>query len=202
MIMLHLRESGHLTFRATSALDRGSLKTRKGTDIDSLHRGSYDSRVVVSHNHFRQPAQCLRSDVGLARNSFASSENPVSNMNDESECRISARVVSLVTNPPSTNVPIQGNLLRSHDQRFETLPEDMRVIEASQTFHDFDDGFGSAGSCREYKLPRSDELSTPKGLIRGNTKIGSVLEVKITYHLYQYGIKIRVETLMDLKHGL
>ena len=32
-------------------------------------------------------------------------------------------------------------------------------------------------TCREYTLPRDEKSCDPKGLIRGNTKIGPVLEV-------------------------
>ena len=40
--------------------------------------------------------------------------------------------VSIWTNPLSINVPVQGDLLRSHSKRFETLPEDIRVSKASE----------------------------------------------------------------------
>ena len=66
------------------------------------------------------------------------------------------------------------------------------------TIHDTDfNGFGHAGSCREHASPRSDETSSPKAWIRGDTKIGPVLEVKITYQLYQYGIEMRVNTMKN-----
>ena len=32
-------------------------------------------------------------------------------------------------------------------------------------------------ACREYTLPRDEDTSEPKGWIRGNTKIGAVMEV-------------------------
>ena len=57
-------------------------------------------------------------------------------------------------------------------------------------------GFGYAGSCREYTSPRNDERSTPKGWIRGDTNIGP-LEVKVTYHLYQYGIEINIDSMKN-----
>ena len=59
--------------------------------------------------------------------------------------------------------------------------------------HDMDlTGFRYAGSCGEYTSFRSDLRSIPKGLIRGDTKIGPVLDFKVTYHLYQYGIEIKI----------
>ena len=50
-------------------------------------------------------------------------------------------------------------------------------------------------SCREYTLPRSDESSQAKGRIRGNTKIGPVLDVKVCYHQGRYGVEIKIESL-------
>ena len=41
--------------------------------------------------------------------------------------------------------------------------------------------FTESGACREYTLPRDENLSEPKGWIRGNTKIGPVLEVTTSY---------------------
>ena len=40
---------------------------RRWKIIDSLRRWFRDSRVVVSHHHFGQPAQCVRSSIGLMR---------------------------------------------------------------------------------------------------------------------------------------
>ena len=57
---------------------------------------------------------------------------PVAIVHNESECRISLDVVSFLTNPPSTTVPVKGNLLRSHSERLQTLPEDMRVVKACE----------------------------------------------------------------------
>ena len=34
-------------------------------------------------------------------------------------------------------------------------------------------------ACREYTLPRDDPASEPKGWIRGNTRIGPILEVSL-----------------------
>ena len=42
---------------------------------------------------------------------------------------------------------------------------------------------------------RDDERSTPKGWIRGHTKIDRVLEIKLACHLYQYGIEIKNDSI-------
>ena len=50
-------------------------------------------------------------------------------------------------------------------------------------------------SCREYRLPRSEPESRPRGWILGDTKIGTVLDVKVFCHQKRYGIEIMVESL-------
>ena len=49
--------------------------------------------------------------------------------------------------------------------------------------------------CHEYTLPRDEKLSDPKGWIRGNTKIGPVLEVTTSYLQGKYGVEIRIESV-------
>ena len=49
--------------------------------------------------------------------------------------------------------------------------------------------------CREYTLPRDENSTDPKGSIRGNTKIGPVLEVTTSYLQGKYGVEIRIMSL-------
>ena len=50
-------------------------------------------------------------------------------------------------------------------------------------------------ACREYTLPRDEETSEPKGWIRGNTKIGPVLEVTTCCLQGEYGVEIRIKSM-------
>ena len=67
-----------------------------------------------------------------------------------------------------------------------------------------------AVACREYTLPRDEDSSEPKGWIRGNTKIGPVLEVTTSYLQGKYGVEIRIEPVnrdnshswVRISHGL
>ena len=104
-------------------------------------------------------------------------------------------VVSILTKSLLINAPAHGNRVRQHNERFENLPEDIRVSKASEdagfmrkisrgqyfvTTHDMElTRIGYAGSCRECTSSRDDERSKPKRWIRGNTKVCPVLEVKI-----------------------
>ena len=65
-------------------------------------------------------------------------------------------------------------------------------------------------TCREYILPRDEKSSDPKGWIRGNTKIGPVLEVTTSYLQGKYGVEIGIESInkgnshswVRISHGL
>ena len=55
--------------------------------------------------------------------------------------------------------------------------------------------FTESVACREYTLPRDEKSSDPKGWIRGNTKIGPVLEVTTCCLHGKYGVEIRIESM-------
>ena len=62
----------------------------------------------------------------------------------------------------------------------------MRVVEVGQYFVTRDAGeFQQTVACREYTLPRDDKASQPKGWIRGNMRIGPVLEVTTSFSALQ-----------------
>ena len=76
--------------------------------------------------------------------------------------------------------------------------------------------FTDSVACREYILPRDENLSEPKGWIRGNTMIGPVLEVgpvlvvTTCYLQGKYVVEIRIESInkdhfhswVRISHGL
>ena len=70
--------------------------------------------------------------------------------------------------------------------------------------------FAEPVECREYILPRDEKSTDPKGWIRGNTKIGPVLEVTTSYLQGKYGVEIRNESVnkdnshswVRISHGL
>ena len=70
--------------------------------------------------------------------------------------------------------------------------------------------FTDAVACREYTLPRDEDTSEPNGWIRGNTKIGPVLEVTTCCLQGKYGVEIRIMSMnkdnshswVRISHGL
>ena len=98
---------------------------------------------------------------------------------------------------PSIEIPAQEDLLQKYKERVGRLSQQDRVIkictdagflttvEVGQYFMTKDteefSQFTQSVACREYTLPRDEKLYDPKGWIRGNTKIGPVLEVTTSY---------------------
>ena len=72
----------------------------------------------------------------------------------------------------------------------------MCVVEVGQYFVTRNASeFQHTIACREYTLPRDDKSSQPKGWIRGNTRIGLVLEVTTSFQHFKYGIEVRIESV-------
>ena len=117
---------------------------------------------------------------------------------------------SLMKTPTlSTDDPAQEDPSQKYQERVERPSQQNRVIKICT-----DAGFLTTvdfGQCfmtkdteefsqftvsvagREYTLPRDENISDPKGLIRGNTRIGPVLEVTTSYLQGKYGVEIRIE---------
>ena len=69
----------------------------------------------------------------------------------------------------------------------------LSVVEIGQYFMTKDTGEQFyAIACREYTFPRNDGSSQQKGWIRGNTKIGPVLEVTTSCLFGKHGVEIRI----------
>ena len=62
--------------------------------------------------------------------------------------------------------------------------------------------FTDSVACREYTLPRDEDTSEPKGWIRGNTKIGPVLEVTTCCLQGKYGVEIRIMSVNKRQFSL
>ena len=89
--MLHLRESGHPVFRATSPLGRGFLKSKKGGKISIHYNGDSTTaellfRTIISVNQLSvygaTSAWCEELAQQISDHSFSSAVKPVANMHD------------------------------------------------------------------------------------------------------------------------
>ena len=90
----------------------------------------------------------------------------------------------------------------------------LNVVEIGQYFMTKDteefSQFTNAVACRAYTLTRDEKSTEPKGWIRGNTKIGPVLEVATCCLHGKYGVEIRIISMNEdnshswvrISHGL
>ena len=127
---------------------------------------------------------------------------------------------SLVPSVIKTEVPLDCDdlarkdlRLQQYGERIEKLSQQdklskicmdagfLNVVEIGQYFMTKDtqefSQFTDAVACREYTLPRDEEASEPKGWIRGNIKIGPVLEVATCCLHGKHGIEIKIMSISE-----
>ena len=121
--------------------------------------------------------------------------------------------------------PTQEKLLQKYKERVERLSQQdqvikictdagfLKTVEVGQYFMTKDTDefsqFTEPVTCREYTLPRDEKSTDPKGWIRGNTKIGPVMEVTTSYQ-GKYGVESRIKFVnkdnshswVRISHGL
>ena len=228
LMMIKFGESGHPVFRATSPLSRGTLKSKGGGKL-SIHfcadGGTIETvfRTIISVNQLSIYGavsdlceEYKACHVRTGRPVLAGQSDPL----------FVPTSLLMKTPTPSTDDPAQEDLLQKYQERVERLSQQNRVIkictdagflttvEVGQYFMTKDteefSQFTESVACREYTLPRDEKSSDPKGWIRGNTKIGPVLEVTTSYLQGKYGVEIRIESVnkdnshswVRISHGL
>ena len=117
---------------------------------------------------------------------------------EQSESTVGSADLLNIQRPLQNNEQAQGNLLHNHKERVQNLSNEeqltklctdagfVKTVAFGQYFmtEDAEDflEFDGHVACREYTSLRDDESSTPKGWIRGDTKIGPVLEMVTNHH--------------------
>ena len=126
----------------------------------------------------------------------------------------------------SVEFPAQDILLQKHKERVQNLPQRdhlikictdagfLKTVEVGKYFSTKHTNeflqFAEPVKRREYTLPRDDKSTDPKDWIRGNAKIGPVLEVTTSYLQGKHGVEIRIESMnkdnshscVRISHGL
>ena len=112
---------------------------------------------------------------------------------------------------PSTDDLAQEDLLHKCQERVERLSQQNRVIkfctdagylktvEVGQCFMtkhtDEFSQFTERVTCREYTLQKDEKSFDPKGWIRGNNKIGPVMEFTTSFLQGKFGVEMRSKSL-------
>ena len=214
-MLLEFAESGHPIFRSTTPLSRRKLKS-KGKSKVSIHfsadQDTVDTiyRIILSVNQIS-----IYGTVAAICDEYESHQHSTGQP-------VILVGQSIVLGEIKAEVPVHDEkpkddqiILQQYVQQIESLsPENrvskfckeagfMRVVEVGQYFVTRDTGdFIRTVACREYTLPRDDKASQPKGWIRGNMRIGPVLEVTTSFQHVKYGIEIRIESVnQDNSHS-
>ena len=216
------------SFRATSPLSRGTLKS-KGCGKLSIHFCADGDtietvfRTIISVNQLSIYGAV--SDLcGEYSACQARTRRPV--LPIQCDPLFEPASLLMTTLALSTEDSAQENLLQKYKERVERLSQHdrlvkicigagfLKTVEVGQYFMTKDteefSQFTEPVTCREYTLPRDEKSTDPKGWIRGNTKIGPVFEVTTSYLQGKYGVEIRTESVnkdnshswVRISHGL
>ena len=214
-MLLEFEESGHPTFRATTPLSRGQLKS-KGHGKLSKHFAADEFtietifRIIISVNQLS-----IYGAVAAICEEFE-------NHQDGSREREILMGQSIVLGEVKAETPLHNEnpmndqiIWQQYIERIESLsPESkvsrfcmeagfMRIVEVGQYFITKDTGdfrqFRSV-ACREYTLPRDDPSSQPKGWIQGAMRNGP--ESQPVLKMANMGLKFEsglwVKTILNL----
>ena len=209
LMTIKFGEKGHPVFRATSPLSRVTLKSKGGGQL-SIHfcadgetiETVFRTNISVNQLSIYGTGSDLCEEYRICH---ARTERLV--LTEQSDPLFEPASLLRETPTPSTWDPAQEDLLQKYQERVERLSQQNRVIKICT-----DAGFLKTGevgqyfmtkytdkflqftepvTCREYTLPRDEDSSEPKGWVRGNTKIGPVLEVTNCWLQGKYGVEIR-----------
>ena len=209
-MLLEFAESTCPIFRAAIKLSRGQFKS-KGHGKLSIHFAADQKtiqtvfRIIVSANQLNL--------YGAVANMCEECES----LHDRSGQPDKVMGQSIVVSEIKTEVPLENDdpafqnfVLQQYEERIERFSQQdkvskfcmdagfMSVVEIRQYFMTKDTGEQFyAVACREYTLPRDDGSSQPRGWIKGNTKIGPVLEVTTSYLYGKYGVEIIIWSLSE-----
>ena len=206
-MLLDFAESGHSTFRATTPLSRGTLKSKGHGKLSIRFTADYTRietvfRIIVSANQLSLYGAVANICEEFEAHQDRSGEPDV--LMGQSIVLSEIKAEISLQNEKSLNHQI---LWQQYMERIESLsPESkvsrfckdagfIRVVEVGQYFMTKDTGdlrqFRSV-ACREYTLHRDDPASQPKGWIPGNMRIGLVLEVTTSFQYGKHWIEIRI----------
>ena len=208
-MLLRFAESGHSIFRATTPLSRGQLKS-KGKGKVSIHF-SADSDTVDTIYRIILSANQLSIYGAVAAICDEYEGHP-----DSTGEPVILEGQSIVLREVKAEAPAREELedakiiLQKYFQQVKSLsPENrmskfckrarfMSVVEVGQYFVTRNASEClHAVACREYTLPRDDPASEAKGWIRGNARIGPILEVTTSFQHFKFGVEVRIQSVNE-----
>ena len=212
-MMLEIAETIHPLFRASSALERGELRSKgRGKKTIHFHGSEQNVELILLTVMSCESAQYLRSSSrhmhgGIQRyHGFRETRSTCStrsfgndgNSHRTSLCR------------PSDWWAATGNLLQEYEQQFEQLSDDqklsklcsnagLKTFERGTTFHHtwYRRTERNGAFMQRIYAAIVTIWARARGWIRKNAKIGPVLNVHVCHHEDRYSIEIQVRSLFQ-----
>ena len=136
LMMINFRESRHPVFRGSSALNRGTSKSKGGGKLLIYYCDDSDTaelifRTSVSVNQLSIYGAvsdwCEELAQRISDYSVTGAGRPA--QKDKPESMMAPTAVPTSTDPLRTKRPEQGNLPRQYRRKFSKLPDDIQVIK-------------------------------------------------------------------------
>ena len=210
-MMIKFGESGHPVFRATSPVSQGTLKVKEvenyqihfcadGDTIETVFR----TIISVTQLSIYRAVSDLCAEYSSCRTRTV---RPV--LAGQSDPLFELASLLMTTPTRSTEVHAQEDLLQKYTERVERLSQTKpcdqnlywcRIPDYSWSrtaLHD--KGHWRVLTIYRYSgmswahFAKNEKSTDPKGWIRGNTKIGPVLEVTTSYLQGKHGVEIRID---------
>ena len=124
-MMLNFAESGHPKVRASSALERGELKS-KGEGIKSIHFNGSDEIIELILRTITSISSAADLCEEMARDSSAAAKPAA---NDNLEPMVIPTEFPAANPISQTDAKVQRKLLREHEQKFAELPEQQKLTK-------------------------------------------------------------------------
>ena len=217
--MLKFGESGHPVFRSASPLSRGQLKSKGDGNLSIHFCANQDTITTVFRTITSVNQLSLYGAVAEVCEEYESFHDRTGKPVVGGQSSSSFLPCVIKTNAPLNNDDHAHKdlLLHRYGERIEKLQQDrlskfcmdagfLNFVEDGQYFMTKDTAefsqFTDTVACREYTLRRDEDTSEPKRWIRGNTKIGPVLEVTTCCLQGKYGVVIRITSMnKDISHS-
>ena len=206
-MLLRFAESGHPIFRATTPLSRGQLKSKGKGKVTSV-------LIQIQLIQFIALFSLSISSVSTGQWQLFAMNMKATQITRGNPLLLEGQ--SIVLGSVKAEAPAREELedskiiLQKYFQQVKSLsPENrlskfckearfMSVVEVGQYFVTRNASeFLHTVACREYTLPRDDPASEPKGLIRGNTRIGPILEVTTSFQHFKFGVEVRIQSVNE-----
>ena len=204
-MMLNFSGSGHPTFRASNAFERGELRSKGGGKKSSHENIELLLRRVISANQLSVYGAIADICNELSED-LRASEKP--------EAPDHLETMEIPSGPSieetQTNAQQRRNLVQEYERKFEQLSEDQKLsklcsdagLKLVEQGHyvctlDTEEGLQMQHLCREYTMPRNQKRTRFKGWILKNMRIGPVLNKNVCYHDDRYSIEVQIPSLFQ-----